>query len=143
MTSKSIENTNAIFKIKNNQTFDDHSDCVNITTEGNFYFKNGAYYLLYKEYNDMGEISIMIRAKDDTVVIKRSGACNARMEYKKGLHQEVVYSIPFGDIMLDLDTDKVINKLDQKDGGSLQIKYKLTINHEAYINNLKIDVKIN
>lgn len=141
MTLTDIEG-NAIFKIKNNQIFDDHNDCVDISTEGRFYFKNGTYFLFYKEYNDIGEVSIMIRVKGDTVVIKRSGACEARMEYRAGFKDEVIYTVPFGDIVLDLDTKKVVNELDEENGGYFAVKYKLTVNGESYVNNLRIDVKL-
>ena len=142
MTLTNTDKNNAVFKIKNNQIFDDHNDCVEIKTEGSFYFKNGTYYLMYKEYNDIGEVSIMIRVKGDTVIIKRSGACNARMEYREGLQSEVMYSVPFGNIVLDLDTKKVVNELSEESGGYFGIKYRLTVNGESYVNNLRIEVEI-
>ena len=51
MTLKNTEDTNAVFKIINRQSFSDHDECIEITTEGKYYIKNGKHYLLYKEYD--------------------------------------------------------------------------------------------
>jgi uncharacterized beta-barrel protein YwiB (DUF1934 family) len=136
LTLKNIDN-NAVFTIRNNQTYDKDTELIEVTTEGRFYFRNGSYFLLYTEYTDLGEISVLIRAAKDTVSIRRSGACSTRMEYKSGTHQEVLYHLPFGDMVIDLDTQKVENFLTES-GGNIKLKYSLTVNHEKYYNDMEI-----
>ena len=116
-------------------------DRLEVVTEGGFYYKNGTYFLLFSEYQEIGKVSVIVRARADVVSIKRSGVCSARMEYEKGTHKEVLYSLPYGDIVIDLETDEVINLLTD-DGGSLQLKYKLIVNGEEFYNDMTIDVSV-
>lgn len=141
MTLKNTDKINAVFTIRNNQTFNDREECLEVMTEGSFYLKNGTFFLLYKEYGELGSVSVLIRAKGGVVSIKRSGACSSRMEYKENTHQEVLYSLPYGDMIIDLDTEIVDNLLNVS-GGSVRLKYKLTINHEEYFNDMTIGVSL-
>lgn len=139
---KNIEDTNAVFKIKNSQMFSDHDDCIEITTAGKFYFKNGKYYLLYKEYADIGEVSVMIKVDGDRVSIRRSGASSVTMNYAENYAEEVLYRLPYGDIVLELRTSMVDNMLTE-DGGKLAIEYDLVVNNEAYGNKILIEAERN
>ncbi len=143
MTSKTIENPNAVFNITNNQCFDEHQDTIKISTEGKFYFRNGTYFLMYKEFTDLGDVSVMIKAENDMVTIKRTGSCNTRMQYIQGTKLEILYSVPFGDLVLELETDYVDFSLSQTNGGYIELKYKLNINNETYYNNMKLEVVLN
>lgn len=138
MTLKNTE-ANAVFSIKNAQKFDEDDELLEVTTEGHFYMKNGSYFLLYDEYTEIGEISVMIKVSGDSVVIRRKGACSAKMEYRKGYKQEVLYSIPFGDMLIDLETESVSHQLNAG-GGSLELVYKLTINQETILNHMTLYV---
>ncbi len=136
------DKTNALFVIRNNQTFDNHSDLVEISTEGNFKKRDGMYFLIYKEYTELGEISVFIKVKDQTVSITRSGACSSKMEYIENTKKEVLYHVPFGDMVMDLETESVNADL-SSDGGKIKMKYKLTIGEECYYNDMQISVKLN
>ena len=137
-----LEKAIADFKIKNSQMFSDHDDCIEITTAGKFYFKNGKYYLLYKEYADIGEVSVMIKVDGDRVSIRRSGASSVTMNYAENYAEEVLYRLPYGDIVLELRTSMVDNMLTE-DGGKLAIEYDLVVNNEAYGNKILIEAERN
>ncbi len=139
MTLKNTEDTNAVFKIINRQSFSDHDECIEITTEGKYYIKNGKHYLLYKEYSDLGEISVMIKAEPDKVSIRRSGACTAVMNYRENIKEEVLYRLPYGNIVFDLTTNALDNCL-ADEGGILRIEYDIALNGEAYGNEIIIEV---
>lgn len=143
MTLKNTEEKyNAVFTIRNNQTFDDKTDLVEITTEGTFKIRDNMYFLMYREYTELGEVSVLIKAAKETVSIRRSGACSSRMEYEKGTKREILYHIPFGDMVMDLETEGVEVSLDEN-GGSICLKYKLTIGEETYLNDMELTVSVN
>lgn len=143
MTLKNIDTNNALITIRNNQTYDGKSECLEITTEGRFTLKNGTYFLLYREYTEMGESSVVLRAFDDSVSMRRKGVSNARMDYKKGLHQEVLYNVPYGDLIIDLETESVEIDLNERNGGTIKITYSLGINGELYYNDMEIGITMN
>ena len=142
MTLKSTDKSNAVFKITNEQKFEERDDKIEVTTEGRFSFKNGAFFLVYKEYTELGEVSVLIKVLGDVVTIRRSGACSTRMEYIPGESHEIIYNVPFGKMVMELETFEIKNKLDEEKGGSLEMEYKLDINHEVYHNSMRIEISI-
>lgn len=141
MTSKSIDKTNAMFEIVNVQKFKEHEDRLEVITEGRFSSRNGACYLVYKEYSDIGEVSVTVKAKDEQVTVTRSGACKAKLEYIPGEKREILYTLPFGTMVMDLETLEVKNELSSLNGGILEMKYNMIINGESYYNSMKLEVK--
>lgn len=139
MTLKNIE-PNAVFTIENKQTADGKTEPVKITTEGRFYEKDSAYFLLYTEYTELGDTSVLIRASNECVTIKRNGATNTKMEYIPGEHREILYRVPFGNMVLDLDTKKAEVSLSQ-DGGTIHLEYLLTIGGDNYHNDMVLTVE--
>lgn len=140
MTLKNTE-PNAVFTIENIQTTDEKSEPIKITTEGRFYQKNSAYYLLYTEYTELGDTSVLIRAAKDSVTIRRSGATNTKMEYVPGEQREVLYSVPFGNMVLDLKTNNLEVSLDEN-GGTIHLDYLLTAGGDSYHNDMCLSVEL-
>lgn len=144
MTLKNTDTNNAVIFIRNNQIYENgKNESLEITTEGRFVLKNGTYFLLYKEYNEFGECSVILRISNEMVSMRRKGVSNARMDYKKGLHQEVLYTVPYGDLIIDLDTDSVEIELDETSGGKIRICYSLSISGEKYYNDMEIGITPN
>ena len=141
MTLKNTDKTNAVFTIKNNQTFKGDKELIEIVTEGNFYKKNDTFFLMYKEYTDLGTVSVLIKAADDAVSVKRSGVCRSKMEYRENSCQEILYTMPFGETIMNLETMKVKNSLNLS-GGSIELEYKLTINQQDYYNDIVINLSV-
>lgn len=139
---KNIDDTNAIIHIKNNQTFNDHSECIEITSAGKFYSKNGKFYILYKEYSDMGEISVVIKAEDGKISVRRKGVSSAVMNYEEHRSEEVLYKMPYGDTVFELRTNSVENNLTEE-GGFLAIDYELSLGYEVYRNKMNIKIERN
>lgn len=137
---KNIEDTNAVINIKNSQNFSDHDECIEITSAGKFYKKNGKFYILYKEYADIGEISVMIKAEGNKISVRRSGAGRAVMNYAENHAEEVLYRLPYGDIVLEMKTNSVYSMLNS-DGGRIDIEYDIILNHEKYGNKMSIEIK--
>lgn len=142
MTSKNTKQNNAIIKIKNNQTFAEDTDTIEITTEGRFALRNGSFYILYDEYSELGDVHVMLKAKENTATIKKSGATCTTMEYIPGESREVPYKIPYGEMYIGLKTESVKNSLNIN-GGVLELNYSININNEIYFNNMTVEVKLN
>ena len=143
MTLKNTDKNNALFVIRNNQTFEDRTELVEITTEGRFSLKNGTYFLVYREYTEVGENSVILRVSGNVASMRRKGVSNARMDYIPNTHREVLYRIPYGDLVIDLYTETVENTLSEENGGMLKLKYKLNINDEQYYNDMELKVILN
>lgn len=137
---KNIDNTNAVIAIKNHQTFGDHEEDVEIVSEGRFYEKNGKYFFLYNEYSDIGDVTVLVHIGSDYVIMKRSGACSARMEYREGLYREILYRLPFGELVLELDTEKLDISFSEK-GGTAKLYYRLKVNGDEYYNEMTVTIK--
>lgn len=137
---KNTDNTNAVFTIKNNQSYSDHEESIEITTAGKFYLKNGKYYLLYKEYAEIGDISVVIKAEGNKVSVRRSGACSSVMNHEENCCEEILYSLPYGDIVIETKTHSVQNMLSEE-GGCLMLKYDISFGGEGYSNEIIINVK--
>lgn len=121
---------------------DEKDDAIELTTEGNFYEKNGSYFILYNESEEMGmaDCSVMIKVTEDKVTVKRSGAFSSKMIYKPGETNEFIYNMPYGEMMIILHTKEIKKDLND-DGGELKISYTLTIQGEDNENELNIRVR--
>ena len=82
----------------------------------------------------------MIKADGGKVSIRRSGASSSTMNYAENYAEEVLYRLPFGDVVLDLRTSFVDNMLTEN-GGSLAIEYDIVINNETYGNKILIEAE--
>lgn len=132
---------NATIKVKSIIN-DEKNDAIELVTEGNFYQKNGSFYILYDENEEMGmaNCSVMIKVSEDEVSVKRKGDFSSKMIYKVGETNEFIYNMPYGAMSIILHT-KDIKKHLNEDGGELSVCYTLTINQEESENKLNIRVK--
>ena len=136
-----MKNINALLTINNNQTFKDKTDTTEIVTECSFYEKENSFFLIYDEYGEIGESRILMKVSDSGIVMKRSGAINARMEFLPGASREILYRLPYGDVIMELWTYSISNSL-KKDGGGVEIKYRLKLMDEEYQNDMKLNISL-
>lgn len=117
---------------------------IELITEGAFYFKNGSYYILYDEKEEMGmaNCSVTVKVRDGEVSVSRKGDFSSKMLYKTGEASEFLYNTPYGRFPVILDTQKIENNLSVM-GGRLKILYSVTIRDEENSHSLMIDVKTN
>lgn len=117
---------------------------IELITDGAFYFKNGSYYILYDEKEEMGmaNCSVTVKVSDKEVTISRKGDFSSKMLYKTGEASEFLYNTPYGRFPVILDTQKIENNLSVM-GGKIEILYSVTIRDEENFHSLKIEVKSN
>lgn len=125
--------------ISNHQTIDDDTDVIEEKNTGSYCIKNGKAYIIYKSADNGSEISSTVIVSDDGIKIKRRGAVNADMIYKKNVKTSFMYRIPYGAMEMEIETLRIVNALGEN-GGDLRIIYTLAVQGEKYYNNMKITV---
>ena len=95
-----------------------------LSAQGGFYKKNGAYYITYTEAQEagMGDSRVVLKVKDNTVTMRRMGEFNTVITYTEGEETEFSYKTPFGIMNMRIRTTGIINKLSDE-GGTLKIFY--------------------
>ena len=122
----------------------DETEKMEFMTDGAFYFKNGSYYILYDEKEEMGmaNCSVTIKASSEEVTIKRKGYFSTNMLYKTGEATEFLYNTPYGKFPVILTTQEIKNNLNIM-GGRIEILYCISISNEDNYHSLTVDVKPN
>ena len=117
-----------ITSIQNYQQEDE--DRIEFTTDGHYYYEEGAGCLSYLETEVTGlegtRTSLIIMPEQ--IVVDRDGLITSRMIFKEGEKSSFLYSTPFGDATVGVDTRKVRQSMDEN-GGSAEIDYVLDLEH--------------
>jgi len=122
----------------------DEADKMEFVTDGAFYLKNGSYYILYDEKEEMGmaDCSVTIKVSDSEVSISRKGEFSSKMLYKTGEASEFLYNTPYGRFPVILTTQEINSNLNVM-GGRIEILYGITISNEENFHSLTVEVKAN
>lgn len=141
MTLKNTK-TNAKIHICNIQSSAGDSDTVELTVEGVFYWKQDSFYLLYHEPDSETETgdSVMLKAADGVVVMRRTGAVSSEMRFQTGKKDTCFYRMPYGTMEIGLNCRRVDIDL-AKQGGTIRLDYMLQIGGQLYGNDLIIKVE--
>lgn len=133
---------NAIITVQSEQIVDGETDFIEFITEGSFYKRGDKFYIFYKETEEMqmSDCNVMLIAERERVTMRRSGDFELKLTYAEGESEDVIYYMPFGEMNLTQRTEKIDCKLTE-DGGTLSLKYSLSIGDRGQKNNVKIKVK--
>lgn len=120
----------------------DETEKTEFITEGAFYLKNGSYYILYDEKEELGmaDCSVIVKVSENGASVNRTGAFSSKMYYKSGEVTEFLYHTPYGKFPVILSTQEIKNNLNVM-GGRLEIFYSVTISNEENYHMLRIEVK--
>lgn len=130
-----------LIKIKGTQIIDDESDSVEIFTVGNFYKRNGNYYISYEE-SEEGQNGVRTTLKvenNDKVTMMRSGSNKSQLIIENGIRHLCHYETGFGDMMIGISGSNILSRL-HDNGGDVIFKYSMDINsllaseNEVYVN---------
>ena len=128
-----------IIEVRNTQTIDGVTDVITEQQQGSYYEKGGKKYIMYKSCEEGVITSSIIIVSDGAVTIKRNGAARSNMTLDVTRKTTSPYFTPYGVIGLDIETEQIISDLDSN-GGTLRLKYVLTIQGERYYNDMIINV---
>lgn len=136
--------TEKIIEIKSVVTNEDgEQDVIEMTTVGKFGVREGKAFVSYDDSNSMGVdgVTTILKADADSVVLKRTGALESRLEIERGERHQCHYSTQFGDFSVGIFGERVENMLSDK-GGKLSMCYTVDVNCELMSrNNVEITVK--
>lgn len=120
----------------------DETEKTEFITEGAFYLKNGSYYILYDEKEELGmaNCSVIVKVSENGASVNRTGDFSSKMYYKAGEVTEFLYHTPYGKFPVILSTQEIKNNLNVM-GGKLEIFYSITISNEENHHVLRIEVK--
>ena len=141
MTLKNTKR-NAKIYIHNIQSAAGDTDTVELTAEGTFCWKQDGFYLLYHEpAPDTGTgDSVMLKAVDNVVVMRRTGAVSSAMRFQAGKKDTCLYRMPYGTMEIGVNCRRVDIDLAEQ-GGTIRLDYMLQIGGQLYGNDLTIKVE--
>ncbi|MBO4338201.1 MAG: DUF1934 domain-containing protein [Lachnospiraceae bacterium] len=108
---------------------------VEIINAGSYYKKNDYHYVLYDEAVE-GSSQItknMIKFRSGEALMHKKGFINADMLFEENKRNTSCYVTPFGDIMLDINTNAV-DICEEDDSIRLSVDYDLQANYEQLAN---------
>jgi uncharacterized beta-barrel protein YwiB (DUF1934 family) len=134
-----------IITVKTVQIKDEDKETMELTSEGRFGEKDGAYLITYTDSmmsDEYGKVSTGIKlSKDNTVTISRSGAYNSKFRLEKGKRCNSLYSTPFGVMTMGFFGEEIRSNLTEN-GGTLELKYTVDVNNsEVNKNEIYITVR--
>ncbi|MBR4208529.1 MAG: DUF1934 domain-containing protein [Lachnospiraceae bacterium] len=101
---------------------------------GSYYEKDGKKILIYDEPagDGDGNTHTMVKIMPDSVEISRKGFTNSSMNFYKGQKNMCSYNMPFGSLMMGIDTEDI--KIDTPDDDMMRIEidYRMDINYSFY-----------
>ena len=124
-------------KIKGTQLTENDVDKTELFTQGNFYKRNGNYYIAYDETETTGYEGSRTTLKvegDNKVTLIRTGNAKSHLIMQTGIRTVGYYGTIAGEIVIGVFADEVDSTLTD-DGGDLHFSYSLDINSSKVSHN--------
>ena len=104
---------------------------IETTAQGSYYEKNGRHFLIYDEVIEGVDKPVKNKVKfgEKFLEIIKSGAVNVHMVFEEGKKNLTSYNIPYGNIMLGIDTKK-IHILQESERIAVDVEYVLNMKYE-------------
>ncbi len=134
-----------LITIKGLQSYydDTESSDIELLTEGDFYKEDGVYFCDYAESEITGldGTDTSIEIGSNYVSLQRSGNVNSQMLFMEGRKTSSLYSLPYGELTVDIYTEKLKANVDEH-GGRISIDYIIDINNATTgRNNFEIAIR--
>lgn len=115
---------------------DDEPDVLDFITDGSYSFSNEVGRLDYEETDvtGMSGTQTSLTILPDRVIVDRTGSVNSRMEFAEGERNSFLYSTPFGQTTMSLNT-RSIRRSFNEDGGRAEIEYVIDVDHAMFTKN--------
>lgn len=121
---------------------DEELDKIESIYPGEYYMRSGSHYILYEELmeEEVTPIKNVIKLRDKEFTLTKKGIINTQMVFTEGKKNMTSYVTPFGNIMIALDTEKiVVEETDEE--LKIHIDYGLEANYQ-YIADCHITVTV-
>ncbi len=116
---------------------------IEMTTAGEYYYKNGKHYVLYEEVME-GEnkpTKNRIKIAPGLLELTKSGVVNVHMLFEENCKNITHYYTPYGVLQMGLDT-KLVHIEEEENEMQVAVDYALEINQEFAADcNIRISIK--
>jgi len=118
---------------------------IDMTTEGSWYEKNGAYYMTYdeSEMSGMAGSRTLLKIKDQVITMNRLGQSHSKMVFDINQAHNSIYHTPYGDFDMKIITKKIDMAIDfQASEGYLDLEYEMILEAMSQsVNKMTIKVR--
>ncbi len=121
---------------------DEELDKIESIYPGEYYMRSGSHYILYEELmeEEATPIKNVIKLRDKEFTLTKKGIINTQMVFTEGKKNMTSYVTPFGNIMIALDTEKIVVE-ETNEELKIHIDYGLEANYQ-YIADCHITVTV-
>jgi len=134
---------NARITLVNRQSAGSESEKIEFISVGNFYQKDEAFHITYKEHSEMGmgDSRVFLKVEKDRITMRRMGEFQTAMYYEVDKITEFIYRMPYGEMSIKIKTEKIDSNLTE-DGGNVQFSYVLIMNDDEIYNDVSLKVRL-
>ena len=118
-------------------------ESLDFMTDGYYTYDDGVGCFTYQEseVTGMEGTRTSVFAMPDRIVVDHDGTVTSRMEFKEGEKTSFLYSLPFGEAHMGIDTRYVHHDFNEN-GGHAEIEYVVNVDHKFFTKNrLLMNVK--
>lgn len=121
---------------------DEELDKIESIYPGEYYMRGGAHYILYEEImeDETTPVKNVLKLRDKEFTLTKKGMINTQMVFTEGKKNMTSYVTPFGNIMIALDTEKMVVE-ETEDELKIHIDYGLEANYQ-YVADCHITVTV-
>ena len=115
---------------------DEEPDSLEFFTDGQYLFQDPVACLSYQESEVTGleGTRTSVTILPDQVVVDRAGTVQSRMIFKEGSKSSFLYSTPFGQATMGVDTRSIRQSVNEH-GGKVEIDYVVDMEHAVVARN--------
>lgn len=120
-----------LITIRGVHTLDHEDNDVEMIIRGDYYQKNGKYYILYEEILEGAEerVKNVIKISPSSMDIIKKGVTNSRMLFEKNKKNLSCYSTPVGNLVIGIQANHFYVE-EQENSIKVNVDYSLDINYE-------------
>lgn len=120
-----------LITIRGVHTLDHEDNDVEMIVRGDYYQKNGKYYILYEEILEGAEerVKNVIKISPSSMDIIKKGVTNSRMLFEKNKKNLSCYSTPVGNLVIGIQANHFYVE-EQENSIKVNVDYSLDINYE-------------
>ena len=115
---------------------DEEPDSLEFSTDGQYLYRDNVGCLSYWESEVTGieGTRTSVTILPDQVVVDRDGAVKSRMIFKEGSKSSFLYTTPFGQATMGVDTRRIRHNVNEA-GGQVEIDYVVDMEHAVVARN--------
>ena len=113
-------------KLTDTQIQDGEKQCVEITTQGSFFWNKGRWLLRFEEFfdEDIRSETTVSAKSEECVSIIHNGDITTELTVETGKRHNSHYVTPYGELMIGIDAIEIDNRVTEY-GGTLRLVYSI------------------